>query len=243
MKILNRYERNNMSNQPTILIVEDDRPVRNLISMALKSRDYQVETSIDGKSAMLSLTGHAPDIMILDLGLPDIDGNEIIKKIREWSSLPIIVVSARSDERDKIDALDLGADDYITKPFSVDELLAHIRVAVRRLQYIHENTEKTSPEFKNGGLSIDYNAGLVTVYDEEVHLTPIEYKLLCIMAQNIGRVLTHNFILKEVWNNTLPNDTQSLRVYMASLRAKIEPILGDKIIQTHVGIGYRMIRL
>ena len=136
-----------MSNQPTILIVEDDRPVRNLISMALKSRDYQVETSIDGKSAMLSLTGHAPDIMILDLGLPDIDGNEIIKKIREWSSLPIIVVSARSDERDKIDALDLGADDYITKPFSVDELLAHIRVAVRRLQYIHENTEKTSPEF------------------------------------------------------------------------------------------------
>ena len=147
MKILNRYERNNMSNQPTILIVEDDRPVRNLISMALKSRDYQVETSIDGKSAMLSLTGHAPDIMILDLGLPDIDGNEIIKKIREWSSLPIIVVSARSDERDKIDALDLGADDYITKPFSVDELLAHIRVAVRRLQYIHENTEKTSPEF------------------------------------------------------------------------------------------------
>jgi two-component system KDP operon response regulator KdpE len=232
-----------MSNQPTILIVEDDRPVRSLISMALKSRDYQVETAIDGKSAMLSLTGHAPDIMILDLGLPDIDGNEIIKKVREWSSLPIIVVSARSDERDKIDALDLGADDYITKPFSVDELLAHIRVAIRRLQYIHENTEKMSPKFKNGGLSIDYNACLVTVNGEEVHLTPIEYKLLCIMAQNIGRVLTHNFILKEVWNNTLPNDTQSLRVYMASLRAKIEPMLGDKIIQTHVGIGYRMIRL
>lgn len=232
-----------MSNQPTILIVEDDRPVRSLISMALKSRDYQVETAIDGKSAMLSLTGHAPDIMILDLGLPDIDGNEIIKKVREWSPLPIIVVSARSDERDKIDALDLGADDYITKPFSVDELLAHIRVAIRRLQYIHENTEKMSPQFKNGGLSIDYNACLVTVNGEEIHLTPIEYKLLCIMAQNIGRVLTHNFILKEVWNNTLPNDTQSLRVYMASLRAKIEPALGDKIIQTHVGIGYRMIRL
>ena len=232
-----------MSNQPTILIVEDDRPVRSLISMALKSRDYQVETAIDGKSAMLSLTGHAPDIMILDLGLPDIDGNEIIKKVREWSPLPIIVVSARSDERDKIDALDLGADDYITKPFSVDELLAHIRVAIRRLQYIHENTEKLSPQFKNGGLSIDYNACLVTVNGEEIHLTPIEYKLLCIMAQNIGRVLTHNFILKEVWNNSLPNDTQSLRVYMASLRAKIEPALGDKIIQTHVGIGYRMIRL
>lgn len=232
-----------MNNLPMILIVEDDRPVRRLISMALKSRGYQTETAANGSEAILSLTGHAPDILILDLGLPDMDGNDIIKKVREWSLLPIIVVSARSDERDKIDALDFGADDYLTKPFSVEELLARIRVAVRRLQYIHENQEKTSPIFTNGGLSIDYNAGLVTINGSEIHLTPIEYKLLCIMAQNIGRVLTHNFILKEVWNNTLPNDTQSLRVYMASLRSKVEPMLGDKIIQTHVGIGYRMIRL
>lgn len=232
-----------MNNQPTVLIVEDDRPVRSLISMALKSRDYNVCIAADGKNAILSLTGHPPDIVILDLGLPDMDGNEIIKKIREWSVMPVIVVSARSDERDKIEALDLGADDYLSKPFSVDELLAHIRVAVRRLQYIHEQNEKTSPLFVNGKLSINYSAGLVMINGEEIHLTPIEYKLLCIMAQNLGRVLTHNFILKQVWNNTLSSDTQSLRVYMASLRSKIEPALGEKIIQTHVGIGYRMIRI
>jgi len=232
-----------MNNLPLILIAEDDRPVRNLISMALNSRGYQTETAVNGGEAILSLTGHTPDILILDLGLPDMDGNDIIKKVRQWSLLPIIVVSARSDERDKIDALDFGADDYLTKPFSVEELLARIRVAVRRLQYIHENQEKTSPVFSNGGLSIDYDAGLVTINGAEIHLTPIEYKLLCIMAQNIGRVLTHNFILKEIWKNTLPGDTQSLRVYMASLRSKIELPLGDKIIQTQIGIGYRMIKL
>ena len=232
-----------MSKLPLILIVEDDRPVRSLISMALKSRGYQQEAVSNGQEAVLAMTGHPPDILILDLGLPDMDGNDIIKMVREWSQLPIIVVSARSDERDKIDALDYGADDYLTKPFSVEELLARIRVAVRRLQYIHENQESSSSVITNGKLSIDYNAGLVTIDNEEIHLTPIEYKLLCVMAQNIGRVLTHNFILKEVWNNTLPNDTQSLRVYMASLRTKVEPMLGEKIIQTHVGIGYRMIKL
>lgn len=232
-----------MSKLPLILIVEDDRPVRSLISMALKSRGYQQEAVSNGQEAVLAMTGHPPDILILDLGLPDMDGNDIIKMVREWSQLPIIVVSARSDERDKIDALDYGADDYLTKPFSVEELLARIRVAVRRLQYIHENQESSSSVFTNGKLSIDYNAGLVTIDKEEIHLTPIEYKLLCVMAQNVGRVLTHNFILKEVWNNTLPNDTQSLRVYMASLRTKVEPLIGEKVIQTHVGIGYRMIKL
>ncbi|MCH4192455.1 MAG: response regulator transcription factor [Butyrivibrio sp.] len=232
-----------MSKLPLILIVEDDRPVRSLISMALKSRGYQQEAVSNGQEAVLAMTGHPPDILILDLGLPDMDGNDIIKMVREWSQLPIIVVSARSDERDKIDALDYGADDYLTKPFSVEELLARIRVAVRRLQYIHENQESSSSVFTNGKLSIDYNAGLVMIDKEEIHLTPIEYKLLCVMAQNVGRVLTHNFILKEVWNNTLPNDTQSLRVYMASLRTKVEPLIGEKVIQTHVGIGYRMIKL
>ena len=232
-----------MSKLPLILIVEDDRPVRSLISMALKSRGYQQETVSNAQEAILTMTGHPPDILILDLGLPDMDGNDIIKMVREWSQLPIIVVSARSDERDKIDALDYGADDYLTKPFSVEELLARIRVAVRRLQYIHENKESSSSVFTNGKLSIDYNAGLVMIDKEEIHLTPIEYKLLCVMAQNVGRVLTHNFILKEVWNNTLPNDTQSLRVYMASLRTKVEPLIGEKVIQTHVGIGYRMIKL
>ena len=227
-----------------ILIVEDDDDIASIERDYLEVGGYEVKVEENGTAGLTeALTGEY-DLILLDIMLPGMDGLSLCETIRrDDSDIGIIIVSAKGQESDKIRGLSIGADDYITKPFSVDELLAHIRVAVRRLQYIHENTEKASPEFKNGGLSIDYNACLVTVNGEEVHLTPIEYKLLCIMAQNIGRVLTHNFILKEVWNNTLPNDTQSLRVYMASLRAKIEPALGDKIIQTHVGIGYRMIRL
>lgn len=158
--------------------------------------------------------------MILDLGLPDLDGVEIIKKTRAWSQMPIIVVSSRSDDADKIDALDAGADDYLTKPFSVDELLARIRVALRRVQFMQDHGSAGESVFENGGLKIDFAAGCVYVAGEEIHLSPIEYKLLCLLAHNVGKVLTHNMILKEVWQNTLPNDTPSLRVYMATLRKK-----------------------
>ena len=230
-------------NKPLILIVEDDRPVRNLITLALQQREYRTQTAANGAAALLAATSGSPDILILDLGLPDMDGVEIIRKVRSWSTLPIIVVSSRSDEADKIDALDAGADDYLTKPFSVDELLARIRVAERRLSYISETGAHDSPVFENGGLRVDYGAGCAFVNGEEVHLTPIEFRLLALMARNVGRVLTHNVILKEVWNNALPNDTQTLRVYMASLRSKIEDPLGAKIIQTHIGIGYRMLKL
>jgi len=230
-------------NKPLILIVEDDRPVRNLITLALQQREYRTQTAANGVAALLAATSGNPDILILDLGLPDMDGVEIIRKVRSWSTLPIIVVSSRSDEADKIDALDAGADDYLTKPFSVDELLARIRVAERRLSYISETGAHDSPVFENGGLTVDYGAGCAFVNGEEVHLTPIEFRLLALMARNVGRVLTHNVILKEVWNNALPNDTQTLRVYMASLRSKIEDPLGAKIIQTHIGIGYRMLKL
>ena len=232
-----------MNSSLSILIVEDDRPVRSLISTALQSRNYKIDTAASGNEALMRVTGNCPDIMILDLGLPDMDGVDIITKVREWSQLPIIVVSARSADRDKIAALDAGADDYLTKPFSVDELLARIRVAARRKQYLHESSSSEAPVFTNGGLTIDYRSASVAVDEEEVHLTPIEYRLLCLLAKNIGRVLTHNVILKEVWNNTLADDTQSLRVYMASLRSKVEIPLGAKIIQTHIGIGYQMVRL
>ena len=232
-----------MNHKPLILIVEDDRPVRNLISMALESREYRISADATGTQALMDATSHTPDIMILDLGLPDIDGVEIIRKVRTWSRMPIIIVSSRSDDSDKIEALDAGADDYLTKPFSVDELLARIRVVERRLQFVNEEEEKKTSVFENGKLKIDYAAGAVTIDDSEIHLTPIEYKLLVFMSRNVGRVLTHNMILKEVWNNTLPVDTQSLRVYMASLRSKVETPLGEKIIQTHIGIGYRMIRI
>ena len=185
-----------------------------------------------------------PDIIILDLGLPDIEGIDIIRKIRTWSNVPIIVVSARSEDKDKIEALDSGADDYLTKPFSVDELLARLRVTLRRINYSNDIKDKNSSLFINGELKIDYAARCVFMKDNEIHLTPIEYKLLCLLAKNVGKVLTHNFILKEIWGNVLPNDTPSLRVFMATLRKKIEEKpSAPKYIQTHIGVGYRMIRI
>ena len=230
-------------NKPLILVVEDDKPIRSLISLTLESQQYRQIPVETGSAAVLASLSQKPDIMILDLGLPDIDGVEIIKKTRAWSQMPIIVVSSRSDDADKIEALDAGADDYLTKPFSVDELLARIRVALRRVQFMQEHGSSNESVFENGKLKIDFAAGCVFVSEEEIHLSPIEYKLLCLLAHNVGKVLTHNLILKEVWQNTLPNDTPSLRVYMATLRKKVETPLGQKLIQTHVGIGYRMMRL
>ena len=185
-----------------------------------------------------------PDVMLLDLGLPDTDGVEIIKKIRSWSNMPIIVVSARSEDFDKVSALDAGADDYLTKPFSVDELLARLRVALRRVRYVSDRLGEESSSYENGDLRIDYSAGCVFLSDREIHLTPIEYKLLCLLAKNTGKVLTHNYILKEVWGSPTASDVSSLRVYMATLRRKIEKNSnGVQYIQTHVGIGYRMLRI
>ena len=226
---------------PLILVVEDDAAVRNLITVTLETQNYRFESASDGRQALLAVTSQQPDIVLLDLGLPDMDGEAIIRRIRSWSAMPILVISARSDDRDKIAALDAGADDYITKPFSVDELLARIRTTLRRLSVLSPAPD--AQEFVNGDLRIDYAAHCVYFAGQELHLTPLEYKLLCLLAKNVGKVLTHNLILKEVWQNTLPNDTPSLRVYMATLRKKVEPPLGQKLIQTHVGIGYRMMRL
>ena len=231
-------------NKPQILVVEDDRAVSNLISTTLETQEYQYHTAHTGQAAVLDAVSYHPDVIILDLGLPDMDGVEIIKKVRGWSNVPIIVVSARSEDRDKVDALDAGADDYLTKPFSVDELLARLRVALRRVRFDSSKTNEEASTFVNGGLKIDYAAGCVYLNGEEIHLTPIEYRLIGLLAKNAGKVLTHNYILKEVWNNALPTDTPSLRVFMATLRKKIEPVPSEpKYIQTHVGIGYRMVRI
>ncbi|MEG1809564.1 MAG: response regulator, partial [Oscillospiraceae bacterium] len=173
-------------NKNLVLIVEDDRPVRNLISMTLEAHDYRFITAETGSVAIMAATSHHPDVVILDLGLPDMNGVDIIKKIRTWSNMPIIVVSSRSDDTDKIEALDAGADDYLTKPFSVDELLARLRVALRRLQFMNDSTDADTVVFQNGELKIDYAAGCVFVDDKEIHLTPIEYKLLCLMSRNVG---------------------------------------------------------
>lgn len=229
-------------NKPIILTVEDDPAVRNLISVTLETHNYKFIPAATGEAAILEAVSHNPDIMLLDLGLPDIDGIEIIKKIRQWSKLPIIVISARTEDRDKIDALDAGADDYLTKPFSVEELLARLRVTVRRLSYM-QNSEET-PIFINGDLKIDYAARCVYIKERELHLTPIEYRLLYMLSKNIGKVLTHTAITNEIWGNALESDVASLRVFMATLRKKIEKDPSSpQYIQTHVGVGYRMLRV
>ena len=231
-------------NKTSILIIEDDKAVRNLMTTTMKANDYVFHTAETGESAILQVASSKPDVMILDLGLPDIDGVDIIRKVRSWTNSPIIVVSARSEDKDKIDALDAGADDYLTKPFSIDELLARIRVAIRKMNYDNSTESKNSAVFENGGLKIDYAAGCVFVDGTEVHLTPMEYKLLCLLAKNVGRVLTHNYMLHEVWVNVSEYDTPSLRVFMATLRKKIEKNTSQPVyIQTHVGVGYRMIRI
>ena len=232
-------------NKLTILAVEDDAPIRNLITTTLKTHDYRYITTSNGESAILEASSHNPDIVLLDLGLPDMDGVEVIKKIRTWSDVPIIVISARSEDTDKIQALDAGADDYLTKPFSVEELLARLRVTQRRLAVMRgaQSTREADAVFINGDLRIDYAAGCAYIGDSEMHLTPIEFKLLCLLSRNVGKVLTHTFITQKIWGSTWDNDIASLRVFMATLRKKLESAPNSpQYIQTHIGVGYRMIR-
>lgn len=226
-----------------ILVVEDDAPVRNLITTTLKAHDYRYITAATGEGAVMEAASHNPDILLLDLGLPDIDGVEVIRRIRSWSNVPIIVISARSEDTDKISALDAGADDYLTKPFSVEELLARLRVTQRRLALMQgSNTQKAV--YENGQLRIDYASGCAFLAGEELHLTPIEYKLLCLLAQNTGKVLTHSFITQSIWGSSWDNDVASLRVFMATLRKKLESAQDSpQYIQTHIGIGYRMVKV
>lgn len=226
-----------------ILVVEDDATVRNLVLTALEAQSFDLLAESTGRGAIASAATNAPDVVLLDLGLPDIDGIEVVRAIRVWSQMPIIVVSARSEDTDKIAALDAGADDYLTKPFSVGELQARIRTTLRRSSYLSNAPMRESSTFENGGLRIDYSAGVAYLSGEELHLTPIEYKLLCLLSHNVDRVLTHSFILNEVWGVEHQADLASLRVFMGTLRKKIESDpTHPRYIQTHVGVGYRMIR-
>ena len=231
-------------NRLTILVVEDDLSVKNLITTTLKTHDYRYLTAQNGETAIMEASSHNPDIVLLDLGLPDMDGVEVIKKIRTWSNVPIIVISARSEDTDKIDALDSGADDYLTKPFSVEELLARLRVTQRRLTMTQSENQVNQSVFENGSLRIDYAAGCAYLNDRELHLTPIEYILLCLLSRNVGKVLTHTFIMQNIWGSSWENDIASLRVFMATLRKKIEPEADSpQYIQTHIGVGYRMLKV
>ena len=226
-----------------ILIVEDDPQIRNFISYVLSAEGFASDNAATAQSAMALLTANIYDLMLLDLGLPDYDGMDVIRKVREWSEIPIIVVSARDQDQEKAQALDSGADDYLTKPFSVEELLARVRVTLRRMRYIQTQNEE-SPIFTNGDLKIDYSSGCVWLQDRELHLTPSEYKLLCLLAHNVGKVMTHTAILKAIWGSTLDSDVASLRVFMTTLRKKLESSTSSlPYIQTHVGVGYRMLRI
>lgn len=229
-----------MDSKILILIVEDDRPIKRFLEVSVETQGYKYISTETGQEAMALAFSYNPEVILLDLGLPDIDGIDLISKIKENLTSKIIVVSARDHEREKVKALDLGADDYLTKPFSTPELLARIRVAIRnKIKNADFLDEKI--EFSYDGLVINYEKRLVFVEKEEIKLTPIEYRILELLSNNAGRVLTHKFIIKEIWGTYFETDTQGLRVFMASIRKKIEKDTSNpKYIVTEVGIGYRL---
>ncbi|WP_281164521.1 response regulator transcription factor [Liquorilactobacillus sicerae] len=225
-----------------IMLVEDDHEVGHLITMALKANHYVVIWVKDGKEALNSFKLFEPEVILLDLGLPDVDGIEIIERIRQVELTPIIVVSARNEENDKILALDQGADDYLIKPFSINELLAHIRAALRRRNYL-ENTNGNQRIYQNGDLKIDFLARTAYLKDGPLNLTETTYNLLCLLANNTSKVLTHGYLMRSLWQDKPVGDTTSLRVAIAALRRKIEPDANAmKFIKTHIGVGYSFIQ-
>lgn len=224
---------------PLLLIVEDDTQMRKFLRASLSSHGYRLVEATTGNEGLNQAAAHNPDLILLDLGLPDIDGLEVTERLREWASAPIIVISARGQEDDKIHALDAGADDYLTKPFGTGELLARIRVALRHAA--RTGQERAEPVLSVGDLTVDLDKRTVVVAGREVHLTPIEYKLLVTMLKNAGKVLTHRQLLKEVWGPGYANNTQYLRVYMVQLRHKLEAdATRPRYLVTEPGVGYRL---
>lgn len=222
-----------------VLVVEDDAQIRNFICYSLKSEGLKYITASTAQGALNSLVSEQIDLILLDLGLPDFDGIDVIRKVREWSEIPIIVVSARDQDKEKANALDTGADDYLTKPFSATELLARIRVALRHLYKQGGNRQQASAQI--GDIKIDYDKHLVYLDSNEIHTTPMEYSLLTLLFKNAGKVLTTSYIIKEIWGVGYGNDTQALRALMAGLRRKIEKNPAKpRYIMTEIGVGYRL---
>jgi len=223
-------------NDQTILIIEDDASIQNFIRLSLKAKGYKPIIAENGFTGLSLWKANNPEIILLDLGLPDIDGIEILEQIRRESEIPVIIISARGQEREKVSALDAGADDYITKPFSIEELLARIRVAIRH----YKPAEAKAAEFALDKLHVDFEKRHIFVRNEEVHLTPIEYKMLVLLINNRGKVMTHRAIQQEVWGYPTADDYQSLRVFMANIRRKLEDDTSmPRYITTEVGVGYR----
>ncbi len=231
-----------MADKPLFLVVEDDRSIRNILKAVLSTQGYGFVEAETGREALSLAASHVPDLVILDLGLPDMDGLGVIQGLRAWSQVPIIVISARGQERDKIAALDAGADDYLSKPFGMGELLARIRVSLRnRARLPAWDGAPTAASFRVGDLKVDFEARRVFLGEEEVHLTPIEYTLMTVMARNAGKVLTHNYLLREVWGPGSGDQNHYVRIYMAGLRRKLErDQTRPRYIFTEVGVGYRL---
>jgi len=224
---------------PLVLVIEDDPQVRRFLRASLGAHGFKVLEAEDGETGVRMTTQHVPDVVLLDLGLPKLDGMEVTKRIRTWSRVPILVLSARGEERQKVEALDAGADDYLTKPFGFAELLARMRVALRRSA--RSATEAESSEITCGPLHVDLERRRVELDGKPIHLTPIEYKILTVLARNAGRVVTHRQILTEVWGPHSAEETQYLRVYMTHLRRKLEPDPGRaRIFRNEAGVGYRL---
>ena len=226
----------------TILLVEDDKSVAGFITTILKANQYKVELAETGSEAKRMVMKVSPKLVILDLGLPDMDGMEVLKGLREWTQVPVIVVSARSGQKDKVAALDLGADDYVTKPFGTAELLARVRTALRHVQEPRGTVQPLPAQFRNGDLLLDFDRRRVLIEGKDVHLTQTEYSIVTLLAQNAGKVLTYDSIIRSIWGPNSGTDNQILRVNMANIRRKMEKNPGEpKYIFTEMGVGYRMI--
>lgn len=228
--------------EPLILVVDDEKTIRSFVKLSLETQGYKCIDTDSGASALMLAVSQNPDIMILDLGLPDMDGIDVIKKLRSLSQIPIIVISARGHEREKVEALDAGADDYLTKPFGVPELLARIRVTLRHKSMGTATAETSEPIYKVKDLVIDTGKHRVWLAGQEVKLTPHEYKVLVLLAENRGKVLTHRYITEKIWGGMISDDVRSLRVCMGNLRRKLgeDPSL-PKYIVTEIGVGYRLV--
>ena len=230
-------------NNATILIIEDDKDIREVLDVLLSHEGYNVLQAEEGLSA-LEMIDDSVDLIILDIMMPGMSGIDVCREIRKSHNAPILFLTAKSSDSDKAEGLLAGGDDYLTKPFSVEELLARLRVTQRRLALMKPDAAQEAPVFTNGALKIDYAAGCAYLDGAELHLTPIEYKLLCLLSKNAGKVLTHTYITQQIWGSSWENDIASLRVFMATLRKKLENGKdGQQYIQTHIGIGYRMLRV
>jgi len=227
--------------QPLVLVADDEKSIRSFLKVSLETQGYKCIEADCGANTLMLAASCNPDILILDLGLPDIDGVEVIKQLRKVAQTPILIVSARGHDREKVEALDAGADDYLTKPFSVSELLARIRVILRRQSIIGTSGLQQESTFKIGDLTVDANKRRLWLADEEIHLTPNEYKVLALLIKYQGKVLTHKFIIENIWGSMIADDTQSLRVCMGNLRRKLkEDPAQPRYIITEIGVGYRL---